>query len=369
MKDDIKKLLQRYIEGNCTPEEKETVETWYLNEASSNDDELQVSDYEEVQNQIWNRITSQRFTKTKKVSWVPGVAAAIIVLVLGVASYTYIKNNRKQEAVAAIVPGGNKAILTLANGEKIILSNLSNGEIAKQSGVKITKTKDGQLVYTVNEQGTTLLDKEAFNKIETPFGGKYQINLPDGTEVWLNAGSSLEYPISFKGKERVVKLTGEAYFDVAHDKAKPFKVISANQTIEVLGTQFNVNSYTDEPDTRTTLLEGSVRVSNGNLMKVLKPGQRSVLTSQAIAIQVSAIDEDISWKNGDFTFEGSSLATIMRQISRWYDVEVVYMGKTADVKFGGSISMSKSIEEVLTVLEMTEGVNFKLEGRRVLVMP
>ncbi len=368
--ENIKKLLQRYIDGNCTPEEKEVVETWYLNELSAKDEELHVNNYDEVQNQLWERIKSERVIETKRISWIPRVAAAIIVLALGVASYTYVKNNHEQETVAAVVPGGNKAILTLANGEKIILSNLSNGEIAEQSGVKITKTKEGEIIYSVNDIANTSTGRDVYNKIETPLGGKYQVNLPDGTKVWLNAGSSLDFPISFKGKERVVKLSGEAYFDVAHNKVKPFKVISANQTIEVLGTQFNVNSYTDEPDTRTTLIEGSVRLSNHQgLKKILKPGQRAVLTAKNIAIEHSLIDQDISWINGDFTFEGASLATIMRQISRWYNVEVVYKGETAAVRFGGSISMSKSLEEVLKVLEMTEGVNFKLEGRRILVMP
>lgn len=367
--DKIKELLQRYIEGTCTPEERDIVESWYLNETSANNQDIQVEDYDKVQHQLWSRIKSERFIETKRISWIPRVAAAIIVLALGVASYTYLKNDHEQETVAAVVPGGNKAVLTLANGEKIILSNLSNGEIAEQSGVKITKTKEGQIIYSVNDAGN-FASSDVYNKIETPLGGKYQVNLPDGTKVWLNAGSSLDFPVSFKGKERVVKLSGEAYFDVAHNKAKPFKVVSANQIVEVLGTQFNVNSYADEPDTRTTLIEGSVRLSNHqNLTKTLKPGQRAVLTGKGIAIESSSIDQDISWINGDFTFEGSSLAAIMRQISRWYDVEVVYKGATADVKFGGSISMSKSLEEVLKVLEMTEGVNFKLEGRRVLVMP
>jgi len=369
-------LLEKYFKGTCTPQEKQWVEDWYLSEISRNHGTLEDTDYNAAKSEIWSKIKKRRHIKLKKASLIPRIAAAAIILLsIGIGAYLQItpsKNIQSQNLIAdnVIEPGGNKAILTLSNGKRISLTTVANGELAKDAGMKITKTTDGQLVYEISDAISYSEKAEVFNTIETPFGGQYLVKLPDGTKVWLNAASSLRYPVNFKDSERKVELSGEGYFEVAHNKAAPFIVVSGKQTVKVLGTHFNVNTYADEPFIKTTLLEGSVQVSNHhNVNKTLKPGQQALLNGPAIEIISVDSEQAIAWKKGDFAFEGTTLESIMRQISRWYNVEVVYQGTIAEVEFGGSISRSKSVNEVLKVLQMTQGVHFKLEGRRILVMP
>ena len=370
-----KELIKKYNLGTCTPEEKILVESWYLNESLIKKDMLAQPNYKAAKGEIWKEIALKRNIRVKKISLLPRIAAAaVIIIAAGVAFYSYNAQHKQlthqtQVAAHTIKPGGNKATLILADGRKINLADADNGELAEQAGIRITKASNGTLIYNISKTGSTAQGKTgAYNTIETPLGGQYQVRLPDGTNIWLNAASSLRYPIEFSGNERKVDLRGEGYFEVAHNKEKPFVVVSAGQTVEVLGTHFNMNTYSDEPEARTTLLEGSVRVSNHGKVKILKPGQQALLTNDNdIKVSTADIDQAVAWKNGDFTFEGVSLKTIMRQVCRWYNVEVVYQGSIADVEFGGSISRTKNINEVLKVLEMTQGVHFELTGRRILV--
>ena len=266
-----------------------------------------------------------------------------------------VKNN--------IAPGSNKATLTLEDGRKIILTDAINGNLARQAGVNISKTADGQLVYKISNQENKKL---SYNSIETPRGGQYQVNLPDGTRIWMNSASVLKVPTSFAAQtSRRVELAGEAYFEVAHDPKHPFKVKTANQEVEVLGTHFNINSYTDEASTRTTLLQGRVKVNS----TLLKPGQESVLTSNSILVKPADIETTMAWKNGYFIFKNEDLPGIMRKISRWYDVEIVYPESLADKHFEGSISRFKNVTEVLRKFELTGNIHFKIEGRRITAMP
>ena len=266
-----------------------------------------------------------------------------------------VKNN--------IGPGSNKATLTLEDGRKIILTDAINGNLAIQAGVNISKTADGQLVYKISDQENKKL---SYNSIETPRGGQYQVNLPDGTRVWMNSASVLKFPTSFAAQpNRRVELTGEAYFEVAHDPKHPFKVKTAQQEVEVLGTHFNINSYTDEASTRTTLLQGRVKVNS----TILKPGQESVLTSTSILVKPADIETTMAWKNGYFIFKNEDLPGIMRKISRWYDVEIVYPESLAGKHFEGSISRFKNVAEVLRKFELTGNIHFKIEGRRITAMP
>jgi ferric-dicitrate binding protein FerR (iron transport regulator) len=261
------------------------------------------------------------------------------------------------------LPGSNKAILTLGNGDRISLTDAADGELARQGDTRISKTKDGQLLYEPENGAAGGMVKR--NTISTPRGGQYRIDLPDGTRVWLNAASSLAFPASFAGlDERSVELTGEAYFEVAKDAGKPFKVISNAHTVEVLGTHFNINAYNDEPDIKTTLLEGAVRV-NGSM---LRPGQQSVLANGRLSIRNAETDMETAWKNGEFIFNGQDFKTVMRTISRWYDVDVVYEYDPKPFRIGGEVSRSRSITEVLKMLEVTGGVKFKLEGRTIKVI-
>lgn len=371
-KKEAKEILKKYNQGTCSPEEKEWVESWYL-QIVGNSKQEGVSDLDmpSLQKDIWHQIVASRpIEKSKKKIYIRIAAAASLFIVIGLSFYFFQQNATdvsldKKRIISQIQPGGNKAMLTLSNGTKINLADLEDGASVKEQGLRISKRSNGELIYeVVGENNTT-----KGNTIETPIGGQYQVVLPDGTKVWLNASSALEYPLNFSGNERRVVLRGEGYFEVKSDKTKPFRVVSENQIIEVLGTKFNINTYKDESSMKTTLLEGSVRIYVNGTNKLLKPGEQARVLGDNIEVEKVDSEQATAWYRGDFAFEGTELQAIMRQISRWYDVEVVYRGDIANLKFGGSISRSKDIKEVLKVLSLTQSVNFKLEGRRVFVMP
>lgn len=308
----------------------------------------------------------------------PRIAAAVaVVLVLGAGLFYYhqrdaVKPGMQVALVQDIAPGGNKAVLTLADGSKIALTDAANGQLATQGGICVTKTADGQLVYELKGNGDASgEDVGLSNTVETPRGGQHQLTLPDGTRVWLNAASKLVYPVNFKslGKREVV-LTGEGYFEVAKDRSRPFVVRADGQQVQVLGTHFNISAYGDEDAVKTTLLEGSVRVSaliGVKQVKVLLPGEQSVLKAGSLKVDQVDVQEAAAWKNGIFIFEGETVGSIMRKLSRWYDVEVVYEDNLADKTFSGSMGRYEKISQVLHVIEMTDLVHFKIEGRRVIV--
>ena len=298
-------------------------------------------------------------------TWLSAAAAAI--LITGSVIYFSADNSlEKQAELANLQPGKNKAELTLANGRHITLDASVNGTLAKEAGVQITKTKDGELVYTVTDANAP---SDARNIIKTPYGGQYMVILPDQSKVWLNAGSSLTYPVSFaKAKTRNVDLTGEAYFEIAKDKTHPFLVKTTKQEVEVLGTHFNINSYTDEPATLTTLLEGSVSVSGTASHHILKPGQQSMLTAKGITVTPANTEEVMAWKNGYFRFNDEKIESVMRKIARWYDVEIEFEGEISDEEYNGKISKFKNIAQVLEMLSETNTVHFKIDGRRILVL-
>jgi len=377
---EIQEILKRYQEGICSEEEKAWVESWYLTlPEDSNTTELHEPEMESAKREIWKSIVSQRpnvsLTRRRIIKTYHKTAiAATILLTMGITVY-FLNNNRissdSKRPIAdteAIEPGGNKAYLTLADGKKINLSDKEDGTLLEQAGIRIIKNTNGELVYEASNIGHTDNLPTGNNTVETPIGGQYQVVLPDGTKVWLNSSSSLEYPIRFEAHERRVTLHGEGYFEVKSDKRKPFRVVSKGQIIEVLGTKFNVNTYEDEPAIKTTLLEGSVKISLNNTSKILRPGEQATVVDQNIRVHSADTEQATAWYKGDFAFDGVELKNIMRQISRWYNVEVVYQGDVGNIKFGGSISRTKDINEVLNVLSMTKGVNFKLEGRRVWVM-
>ena len=308
-------------------------------------------------------------------------AAVIITFVLGTVGYLLFKNNDKQQLAVnpvkeakpqkqELLPGTQGAILTLANGKQIVLDSAGNGTVAMQGTTSIIN-KDGLIVYD-DEKGTP--DSLLYNTITTPKGRQYQIALADGSKVWLNAASSIRYPAAFTGKERTVEITGEAYFEVAHNAEKPFKVLVNDMEVRVLGTHFNVNSYEDEATVQTTLLEGSVKVSKNNASKILSPGQQAQVNndlSRDRSIKVLKdidLDAVIAWKNGYFSFGQTDLGTLMRQIGRWYDVEIVYAGAIPRRRFGGEISRNTSLSQVLKALEESK-VHFRIEGKKVIVQP
>jgi len=282
---------------------------------------------------------------------------------------------KKEAPLPGIAPGGNKAILTLANGTQIALNDLSNGKIANESGLSITKVADGQLIYTLqnpeNAAGKNKNTASEFNTISTPRGGQYQVNLPDGSKVWLNSASSLKFPTAFLNHERKVELIGEAYFEISpyeqNQESLAFKVISSsekgrNQEVKVLGTHFNIQAYGNENAIKTTLLEGRVQVTNLNsrAVNILSPGQQAILNADKIKIAQVNLDEVMAWKNGNFMFNNMSLNDIMKQLERWYDVEVNY-DQIPDTHYHGFISRQVSLSQVLDMLELTGNLKFRIE--------
>ena len=297
------------------------------------------------------------------------IAAAVIFIIAGAGLFFYNRMEPGLQNAKAndIAPGGNKATLILASGKRVNLTDASNGAVASQAGIKVVKTADGQIIYEVadiNADGSA----DVFNTIETPLGGQYQVNLSDGTKGWLNSGSSLRYPLKFKGNERRVLLVGEGYFEVAHNKQMPFKVVSGKQTVEVLGTHFNIMAYTDEKIIKTSLLQGSVNVSYSGAATQLIPGQQSQLVSEKIRVIDDAdMEEVIAWKNGYFKFN-EGLVSIMNKISRWYGVEVIYKTKPdPSLTYSGKISRSRNISAILKIIEFDGDVHFKIDGKRVYV--
>lgn len=275
-------------------------------------------------------------------------------------------NNDSAKYENDVPPGGHKATLTLSDGSTIVLDSIRKGSVAYQGNSKILKTDSGRLEYTAGAAHTEAA--AVFNTISTPRGGQYAVVLADGSKVWLNAASSLRFPTSFTGRTREVTLTGEGYFEIAPDKEKPFSVRVGSARIEVLGTHFNVMAYDAGNDIETTLLEGAVKMRYADKAAILKPGQQAVLNTGKGTIRVEAgnIDGAIAWKNGLFQFDNSNLETIMKQIARWYDVEVVYEDETPSRRFTGKMSRNVSLQHVLKVLELSK-VNFKLDGRKIIV--
>ncbi len=309
-------------------------------------------------------------------------AAVILVAVSGTGLYFWKAHRSRQAALPVpavaishsdLQPGGNKATLLLGDGSVVNLGTVKNGLIRKVAGTLIDK-QDGQLRYNVSAADP---DKVAathpapeMNTIRTPRGGQYQVILPDGTKVWLNAASSLTYPTAFKGADREVQLNGEAYFEVAGNKSRPFKVMVGNMQIHVLGTHFNVMAYEDENAIRTTLLEGSVNVSIGGASHLLKPGQEARLDRSSDAFNLLEVnaDEAVAWKKGVFQFGGASIETVMREIVRWYDVDVEYQGRTNE-HFRGTISRDVNASEVFKMLELTGAVHFAVDKKKIIVKP
>lgn len=321
-------------------------------------------------------------SKTRIVNLFSNLAKiAAVIMLFGTVGFYFI-NKRKTVAnkneVAAIkpadiLPGSNKAILTLANGSTIVLDSKANGTVARAGKVQVNKVANGKLVYNALAGSTKakVIDNTlVYNTLSTPRGGEYQVVLPDGTHVWLNSASSLSYPIEFAANDRRVKLTGEAYFEVAKNKDKPFYVTSNNVQVKVLGTHFNISAYKDDDEVKATLLEGSVQISKNNSLSLLKPGQQAVVNNDADMIKVSEanIKEVMAWKNGYFIFNDDNITTIMKKVSRWYDVDVEQKGTFANQNFGGTFYRTKSINELLKNLGKIGKVHFKIEGRRITVM-
>ncbi len=380
---DFSDLITKYLSGNASQAEIALVEEYYKRlEAKGADLKDSRSDFrlrEEMLNKIREQIEKpvtelEEGPDKKNRSYYYAIAASVLII-LSTGLYFYKGRTQAPAPVVNyspikvndVAPGGNKAVLTLADGSRIALDDVQQGEIAIQSGVSITKTSDGQLIYEKADAKLRVLNSyNLYNKIETPKGGQYQVNLPDGSKVWLNAASSLRYPAFFSGTERKVELTGEAYFEISPNKLMPFKVQSAGQTVEVLGTHFNINAYSNESQIKTTLIEGSVKVSENSAQKVsyLKPGQEALNRKGEILISAANIEQAIAWKKGNFQFNDMYLVDIMRQLERWYDVEIDY-SEVPHTRYNAYMSRDINLSRVLEILEVTGRVKFSIEGKTI----
>ncbi|WP_205513847.1 FecR family protein [Longitalea arenae] len=388
-------LLQRYRLGTCTEEEKKWVEGWY-NERRNKiynplTEDAEMLAGERIYRNINDMLTAETIKKPipvwrrTRVWW----AAAGTMFLMATGGYFMFSNKRSVPQIVEtpkpgtkpVTPGGNKALLTLADGSVIVLDSAANGALSQQGKTIVLKKQDGELVYTSGNNGNQ--DAVAWNTISTPRGGQYQVNLPDGTKVWLNAVSSLRFPAGFTGNERVVELTGEAYFEVASvpmaggGKKMPFKVLinpsaaaGERTQVEVFGTQFNIKAYTDEASINTTLVEGAVTMVSSKLRAFMKPGQQARVAKdgQMIVDEHADVEEAVAWKNGRFQFANADVETVMREIARWYDVTIAYAGKVPAEKFEGEIPRNSNIDEVIKILELSN-VHCKIEGRKITVLP
>lgn len=356
---EVNLLLQKYQSGTATEQEKALLESWYLSYEEPAAETLSMEERVAAVDKVWANL-QDGFPAVKRLNLWPRIAvAALVVIALSIGFYFVNTGSRQLESDRIahtkqdIAPGSNKAVLSLGNGKTVDLSS-------QQSGITI---HTGKLAYNdgtaINAAAGRMLS------LTTPKGGIYRLILPDGTSVWLNASSSLSFPATFEGAAtREVSLKGEAYFEVAKNKSVPFRVTAAGQLVEVLGTHFNISSYADDPVAKTTLLEGSIRT--GGL--ILKPGEQAIVKDGRAKAEQANIEETIGWKNGYFIFENESITSIMKKISRWYNVDVVYEGEIPSDNFGGRVSRSGYVSEILKTLELTGKVHFKVEGRRITVI-
>jgi ferric-dicitrate binding protein FerR (iron transport regulator) len=375
----LRELLKKYREGTASPDEIEYLHTYYDAFELTEADQLLS---EEARNERKGRIKysldqaivhQEQVLPVRKLRLRNWLIAACLLLAAGSGIFWWMQQPATNPPVAElsvkpgptdIGPGDNRAVLVLADGSTVLLDDAAQGELSRQANAVVNKTADGQLVYE-NQTGTDPAPL-VYNTISTPRAGQYRLTLTDGTKVWLNAATSLQFPASFSGTERRVKLSGEAYFEVAKNSLQPFIVETPRQTIEVLGTHFNVNAYEEEIATKTTLLEGRVKVATGSSSAILQPGQQAASGTGAIQVNEADTEEAVAWKNGYFKFNKADIQTIMRQLERWYDVEVEYRGAVPTDLFVGKINRSENISGVLRVLELSE-VQFKIENRKIIV--
>jgi transmembrane sensor len=365
-KEEAHALIVKYTKGYCTPEEKQVVEKYflqYLDRSEALPDRIQIQKESRV---MLRNIRAHMGKPARTARLWPRIAAAAAILVfMSIGGYfllhkitnQQITQNQQQD----LKPGGNKAILTLAGGRKIMLTNAPNGTIATQGSALVTKTDSGKLIYSNNSATGAI----AMNTMETPRGGTYYVELADGTKVWLNAASKLVYPSAFSGADREVTLTGEAVFAVKPNKAMPFHVKAEGHTFRDIGTEFNINTYADEPDIKATLLEGSMSADN----TILKPGQQADITGAKIKV-INNVDTDevTAWKDGYFQFNEENLESVMRKVSRWYDVDIEFQDARLKTQlFTWRVSRYKTIAPLLRKLELTGAAHFTIENKKIII--
>ncbi len=383
-------LFARFVSENCSEEEneelfklindgvdstqlQELLDEYWLNAPA--DHKLSPERAEAIFQKITQGEDSQFEVKSISRKWMYSAAASLIFALL-FAGYFWMTQTREATPAIAkkqtiqkandLLPGGNKAVLTLGDGTVITLDDTAEGILANQGNISVKKTKDGQVVYTINKNSKST--EISLNTISTPKGGQYQVVLPDGSKVWLNAASSLSFPTLFTGNERRVVIKGEAYFEIAKNTAMPFIVSANTAEVKVYGTHFNIMAYENEDAIKTTLLEGSVKITSAGKSKMLVPGEQAQVNKGGDLNLTSGVNlsEVVAWKNGYFEFKDTELEIIMRQIERWYNVEVSYVGKTPTEQFTGKISRNVKASQILNMLEFA-GLKFKTAEKSITV--
>lgn len=375
---DPQNLINKYLEGKCTPEEKLMLERFYQHEAAKRELPPGGIDFEGRKTNAWNTIQkniAKKAAPSGRVHIYDAILAAASVLLLISLSFWFYFGREKNEGMSAktanktttISPGTATAVLTLADGSDISLDVSANGTLSKQAGAEVIKTANGSLAYKPGQKENS--GNLSYNTLSVPKGGTYHLTLSDGSAVWLNSASSITFPVYFQGNERTVSIRGEAYFEVAKNKHKPFLVRSGDQTVQVLGTHFNVQAYDNGPSV-TTLLEGSVKVLKKNSQTLLRPGQAASGNNNSDMITITDVNpaDAIAWKQGYFKFNNENLESIMNKIARWYDLDINFRDDVKEKKFWGTYSRSKKLDDLLDNLEATGDVHFKIEGRRVTIM-
>lgn len=391
-KKELIRLVKKILEGQATEEEKQFVKQYYeyFDQQAPEPSGMLPGERKELENSILRSIDKRIGSDDKKQAaglwknaYLRAAAVAIILISTAGIFFWYRNTGHDHNRMAQrqrgwrieqdVLPGGNKAVLTLSNGRRIILDSAGNGTLAMQGKSKILKVSSNQIAYhpdvpaKAQPPATALV---AYNTLATPRGGQYQVKLPDGTQVWLNAASSLKFPTTFTGNERRVILTGEAYFEVVENAHQPFRVQVGDVEVTDLGTHFNIMAYDDEPAIRTTLLEGSVKISKKEGKgATLIPGQQAVIEndpSAGIKIISTDVEQSVAWKNGLFSFHRTDIYTLMRQISRWYNVDVSF-ADSLKVFLNGNINRNVKASEVFQMLELTGEVDFTIKGRTVIV--
>lgn len=368
----LQELLKKYREGNASVDESALLENWYQAYAQDTENIIDAKQLAQTKAKIWMKVEKDVVQRKSFKMWTRIAVAASILLVSGLGLYfyntSYLAQDLEQVAFEnKITPGSNKAMLTLANGTQINLSDAGSGVIANQGNVKVVKNAKGELFYEFTSGAT---DATGFNTVSTPKGGQHVVALADGSRVWLNSLSSVKFPVNFASlSERRVELTGEGYFEVAKNAAKPFLVVSKGQVVEVLGTHFDVNSYGDGGKVKTTLLEGSVRLNLAKSSRVLAPGQQLIVgADETFKVLLVDVEDVVAWKNGYFMFNNESLENIMNSLARWYDVDIEFKDENIkDDPFWGKVSRFSKVADVLKVLERTGEVHFRIEGRKIIV--
>jgi transmembrane sensor len=380
-------LISRYIDGAIDFAELQELDHWRISSAANEKLFQQLIDptqQEKAIQRLQSYDTKSSLEKLKRIMQQETeqkqirkfylkriLVAAISLSLIGTFCYQYFYHKKPQNTLAinprpTYIPAGtNKAILILANGQKIDLDDSKAGTIAQQSGAIIQKKNGGLITYVPSQN--TADTTTAYNLIETPRGGQYRLQLPDGTQVWLNAASSLKYPSNFKGKQRAVTLTGEGYFEVVHNDKQPFIVTANSQTITDIGTSFNVNTYADEPHNTTTLIEGSILLAAENKNVILKPGQQAIGGSRGIIVSSADLRMATAWKAGQFRFHKTDIKNVLRQVSRWYNIEIVYQGTAPNITISGGISRQEDLSAVLEILQLSE-VHFIQQDHKLIIL-